>query len=1173
MAEKEVEVAYSRIMLLGSAGVGKTCFTRSLMEKPFLKDTDSTIVSKVHSVAPVRQSNKSNTPPDHYRPDDYSSPDCYRPGPDDYPSPYRPDDYHSPDRYRPGPDDYSSPYRQDDYPSPDRYRPGRDDYPSPYRRDDYPSPDHYRPGQDVYPSPYRRDDYPSPDHYRPGRDDYPSRYYCNYRPNDYNSQDCYRSDDYPSQDRYRPDDYDSQDRYRYGKQNNYGNPSYRPDNPDDHKEFYGGQAYEDFTPKQYMQSQSDCHPEKDRKHRPVQYSAHMLSDKRWKEVDENDEIEEVARLIAAVYENASGSEDLRTAVAALSLYKVDSSLSLSELSVREIQKKEVDSFLAKAIKRAQEIEPVPIQDVKPQPFMHIWDCGGQAVFLEILPAFLTPRTMFFLIFNAAKSLDEKWENIRNAKGIMVCDEVENVSTKNLLFNWMTNIHHHLAQLDERGAFLSYPRIYCIGTHGDQINHDKQIATIEKMKSTYKDKAFSYLIKKVLIVDNTTAGSDQNFSTIRGEVIDFTSNKLIVKTPVSWVLFRKVFKMLDKKVISLKEAHEIGLACKIPLNDVPKALLFYHDLGVLLYYPFIQGLQNKVIINPQWFVDTLGKVFTLEGRENQNATEAMWSLLREKGILVQPLYQEVWGDCKEIEADDLMELLVHFRLAAEVETDQFFIRNAKQYFLPAVLKSYDISSSQSSSDDEPVARATNLHITFSTDFVPPGFFTRFITSFAKASLCKICFEASPGVFRNRIMFKYGNPDINEVTVTDLCGTIQVSVERYIDAQNVTAFSNTCQELKKLLEKCCNEVDEALASQCNSSKKIELERRFCYECTACDKYELHFISTASGQTADLPLHCKKKKKQRRPTPEESYWFPEGEQTAQNVPVCLDEKEMVMISQRVSDKADSLAAGMNMLQSFKAHRRNHPENPMLYLLDEWTMGGGRREDLVKTLKDVNLLSLADQVQNSNYRSRNESASSTGSRQQTFDPPSGAESSPGIEGTKAIEFQVTEAIKADQSKKFAKMVLEVIKEYEKSKEPDDQAIVNQDKHETQSGDHHQEHRQQRVEPQQRQQQQIQQEVQIQQESQPQEHITSGISLDISDDDLLRSAKYLKPQHVKKFAEVYDDDSRYLHSELEKYENSDAQTKAYQVLRAMLRRNPNINRKSLQKKLSLLGFDVAAKK
>uniref|UniRef100_A0A1X7USS3 COR domain-containing protein n=1 Tax=Amphimedon queenslandica TaxID=400682 RepID=A0A1X7USS3_AMPQE len=1172
VAEKEVEVAYSRIMLLGSAGVGKTCFTRSLMEKPFQKDTDSTIVSELHSIVPVRRLAKPNNDQHYYGVRDRHTPSRRS----DYDTP---DDPSRPDRFIPSDEeDFTS--LRGNMPPPNQHDP-RD------FRFDQRRPDQYK----------KRDDYPSPDRSRP--DDYTALDYN--RSDYYSSPDHRRPDDYPSRDRYKPDYYSTPDHYERS--------SHRPDNPEDvsssTRRFIGGQQPQphiDFTPLQYR-SPPD-HREKEprvRGDRPFQYSAHMLSDKKWKEVDENDEIEEVARLIAAVYGKSSGSEDLRTAVAASSLYKVDSSLSLSELSVRENQKKEVDLFLAKAIKRAQEIEPVPIQDIKPQPFMHIWDCGGQAVFLEILPAFLTPRTLFFLIFNAAKSLDEKWENIRNTKGNMVCDNLESISTKNLLFNWMVNIHHHLAQLNEKKAFLSYPRIYCIGTHGDLIKGDKQTTAIKNIESAlYRNEAFSYLIMKVLIVDNTTAGSgsryeDQNFSTIREEVSDFTSNKLIVKTPVSWVLFRKVIKRLGKKVISLKEAHEIGLACKIPLNDVPKALLFYHDLGVLLYYPFIKGLKDRVIIKPQWFVETLGKVFTLEGKENQDAQQArsMWSLLRDKGILVQPLYQEVWGDCKEIEADDLMELLVHFRLAAEVKTDQYYIANVKQYFLPAVLKLYDISSPHSIPDDQPVARATNLHITFSTDFVPPGFFTRFIASFANASVnaasanaassYEICFKEKYGVFRNRIMF--GDPNI-KVTVSDFSDTIQVSVECYIS----TSFSNTCQELKKLVERCCSEVDKSLANQCNSSKTIEIKRKFRFECTACDKYEPHYIiSAASGQTADSLLQCQKSKMRRRPTLEESYWFPEGDKTAQNVPVSISEQEMLIISQRVSDKADSVAAGLNMFLRLNTLRQDHHDNPMLHLLFEWNRGGGRREDLVKTLKDVNLDKLADQVQNSNYiqLSRPPSVISTSSRQQTLDPPSGAESS-GIEGTEPIEFQVTEATKADQSKKFAKMVLEVIKEYEKSKEPDDQVIVNQGEHETQSGDQCQERRRQGVEPQQRQQQQRQQqqrqqqqrqqqqrqqhqrqqEVQIQQGSQPQEHIRS----DISDNDLLRSAKYLKPEHVKKFAEVYDDDSRYLHSELEKYENSDAQTKGFHVLRAMLRRNPNVSHDNLKESLSLLGFHDAAK-
>ena len=71
--------------------------------------------------------------------------------------------------------------------------------------------------------------------------------------------------------------------------------------------------------------------------------------------------------------------------------------------------------------------------------------------------------------NAAKNLEEKWKDISITQGNEVCNKATNMSTKDLLFNRMTNIHHHLVQLNKRGVFLSYPLIYCIGTHGDHAS--------------------------------------------------------------------------------------------------------------------------------------------------------------------------------------------------------------------------------------------------------------------------------------------------------------------------------------------------------------------------------------------------------------------------------------------------------------------------------------------------------------------------------------------------------------------------------------------------------------------------------------------------------------------------------------------------------------------------------
>ena len=84
---------------------------------------------------------------------------------------------------------------------------------------------------------------------------------------------------------------------------------------------------------------------------------------------------------------------------------------------------------------------------------------------------------------------------------------------------------------------------------------------------------------------------------------------------------------------------------------------------------------------------------------------MWDLLREKGILVQPLYVAAWREVKGVDPESLINLLVCFRLAAEVKTDQFYDPSVKQYFLPLVLPSVKMAQYSQ--------RATPLHLIFRT----------------------------------------------------------------------------------------------------------------------------------------------------------------------------------------------------------------------------------------------------------------------------------------------------------------------------------------------------------------------------------------------------------------------------------------------------------------------------
>ena len=609
---------------------------------------------------------------------------------------------------------------------------------------------------------------------------------------------------------------------------------------------------------------------------------------KWRKVTREDEMNELAQLLAAVHGNVPMFHSLPSTMRAVALFSAPD-LPLTPTKQQQAKVKAVveqitvNEVLTEAIERANDMSTSDIMNLKPQPFLHIWDCGGQPVFLEILPAFLTSRTMFLLLFDASKDLREKWYTTQHFRGHQVTGEISNMSTLALMLNWMSNIHAHLAQHEDMGGICDYPRMICLGTHGDKLTPAKKVEIKEQLTSEYKFKAFAELIVDTFIVDNTTSGSveneDPSISFVRKAIREFTFNKLIVQTPVSWVLFRKIIQVLKANVVTLEEAQAIGNTCKIPPDEVPKVLMFYHELGVLLFYPHIKGLQSKVIISPKWFVETMGKVFTLEGREELQSN-LMWTLLREKGLLIRRYYMAVWKNDSDLEPDAIMELLIHFRLAAEVVTDQYHFPQAKQFFLPAALPSF--SGEVNKVESGFLCRAAFLHITFSTKFVPPGFFTRFVTVMAQSHCCHLYFD--DGIYRNRVTFKFGDPAINQVILTDLNYAIQIDILRYVPNSSATPpFNKACHKLLDVLEDCGNKVDKVLSTHTYYSSQTKLgslkenftiSRNFQYVCFSdnCRFEELHYLIVVEEQTVDLLLCCEKSKSYRKPTHEECFWFKE-------------------------------------------------------------------------------------------------------------------------------------------------------------------------------------------------------------------------------------------------------------------------------------------------------------
>ena len=520
----------------------------------------------------------------------------------------------------------------------------------------------------------------------------------------------------------------------------------------------------------------------------------------WREVTPEDEIEELARLLATIYNNPSGSQTHLSSELATTLFAGDmmpSSTDIPRCYDEEIEEMSVSEFFSEAMAMAQQMRSTEITQLKPQPFLHIWDCGGQPVFLEVLPAFLTSRTMFLLLFDASTDLNTRMRSVRYQHGQEITVGDVSMTTLELMESWMSNIHANLVKRDDKDAILEYPKVIAVGTRGDKLKATEKERVKKTLEEFLQARHYSEVLDKhkVLIVDNTTSGQeheDNTFKCLREEIDDFTSTKLKVRTPISWILFRKVLQMLVEKksrnTITIGEAIAVGKSCKIEPKDVMKVLNFYHELGVVLFYPHIKGLGDKVILSPKWFVDCLGKVLTLEGREVYGK---MWDLLRKKGILVQPLYAAAWKECDGVEPEEMIQLLVHFGLAAELDSKLYYDRDVKQFFVPAVLATFTGDPSSTISPGYNL-KATPLHITFSTGYVIPGFFTRLVTSMARFGQQTCSLQFDEDVFRNRMHFLF---DINEVTLTELPNVIQVDLLRYIpDSPKLTPIQKSCESLQ-------------------------------------------------------------------------------------------------------------------------------------------------------------------------------------------------------------------------------------------------------------------------------------------------------------------------------------------------------------------------------------------
>ena len=605
------------------------------------------------------------------------------------------------------------------------------------------------------------------------------------------------------------------------------------------------------------------------------------SGQRWIEIDEEDEISELATLLSTVLQKKSLLQSAESALAIKNfqpftqpqserlesigissrddLHAVEKvsqgpeSASISSGNLSDVVEKIREEVFRKA--RLAILHHQPQSEV----LLNLWDSGGQVVFMNILPAFLTKRTLFMLVFDASKNLETKLQVATVRDGKIVHTEDYHLNTTELLLQWMASIDAHLSLWRAGAKVEPYPRVMLIGTHLDQLvprgcnptGVSKRI--LDSLHSQYKDKTYADLLMPSpgYIVDNTTAGQegkeDPAFKVIRKCVREFAATNLSVPTPLTWVLFRKVMQTIsqpNKPVMSYSEVIAVAEACSIPLSALPSVLNFYHELGVFLYYSKIPSLRDIIIVTPQWLISHIAKLLIPHGLEDRGR-ERLWTLFRNKGILTETLYRDLLVH-NVMDPQALVDLLEHFLLAVSIKTNNIHHYVGKEYFVPCMLH----TSSESTAPHSPrhVASAKPMHLIFDTHYVPPGFYVRLLAAVAKNPHCQILFKQI-----NHFIVTFAYQEVDEITMRENTDSIEVQITRAAQGgPHVPLFPRVCRDTLTLINTSVQDVFTWLPA-------VSVNTAFV--CSSCSsELPRHFVTFDKDTLITTTVRCQEEKLQQ-------------------------------------------------------------------------------------------------------------------------------------------------------------------------------------------------------------------------------------------------------------------------------------------------------------------------
>lgn len=440
----------------------------------------------------------------------------------------------------------------------------------------------------------------------------------------------------------------------------------------------------------------------------------------------------------------------------------------------------------------------------------IWDLAGQAVYRAIHPIFMSPEAVYVLVFDLTKDLCATAHcKVKNSGHEEVEIPAPDSSDTNLdhILRWMDLVHS--LRLSENGETL--PPVILVGTHADCVD-GTEMDVLKKFLSR-NARVFIERIAHTLTVDNTRAGQlpsqeDPQTVRLRQEILNVadTMPHTKIEVPLKWLeVENKVYdlsKQGEKYTTRQKFKTEIfsyeggfgsdddadevdddedeydvnddddsgddadgddyhDYACNDDddddveemaeeveeEDDFEHLLNFLHDRGTIVYHDRANNPDGLVVLDPQWLIDVLCRIITVKEQAEENLhILSLRQDLQDKGVLHAELLVHA---CKNLKLDHIKDSLLFimkkFNLLCECKDKV----GKSVYLVPCMLTSKPAEDLMG-----PVLQGSApVYITFNTNYVPAGMFSRLLVLFGEWAASRTSCEQQQ-LFANAARFFVG-----------------------------------------------------------------------------------------------------------------------------------------------------------------------------------------------------------------------------------------------------------------------------------------------------------------------------------------------------------------------------------------------------------------------------------